>query len=109
MPTRQSRGSSDPLRGSIRPVGLRTTASRAGSRALRRSERTMLKRAVLVAVLLGSFLGSAVLLSKDNAPPVSVATQGWTDPVTTGSVRPAVFQPSNAFSGGAEDATEDLP
>jgi hypothetical protein len=87
----------------------RTTASRAGAPALRRSERIMLKRAVLVAVLVGSFLGSAVLLSKDNAPPVSVARQGWTDPLTTGSVRPARGQPLITFSGGAEDATEDLP
>ena len=109
MPPRQSRGSSDPAPGEYPHSEVPHDASRVGSRALRRSERTMLKRAVLVAVLLGSFLGSAVLLSKDNAPPVSVATQGWTDPVTTGSVGPAVFQPSNAFSGGAEDATEDLP
>lgn len=70
----------------------------------------MLKRAALVAVFLGSFLGSAVLLSKDQSPPVSVATQEWLDPVTTGSVRSSAGRrPSNTFSGGAEDATEDLP
>jgi hypothetical protein len=69
----------------------------------------MLKRAALVAVFLGSFLGSAVLLSKDQPPSVSVATQEWLDPVTTGSVRPAGRRPSNTSSGGAEDATEDLP
>ena len=74
-----------------------------------RSERTMLKRAVLVAVLLGSFLGSAVLLSKDQSPPVSVATIGSLDPVATGSVRQAARRPSNTVSGGGEDATEDLP
>jgi len=68
----------------------------------------MIKRAVLVAVLLGSFLGSAALLSKDDAPPVSVATPGWTDPLTTGSVRPAGVRLSITISGGAENATEEL-
>ena len=65
----------------------------------------MLKRAVFVAILLGCFLGSAVLLSNDQTRPAPVARQGWTDPVTTGSVRPI----GGRFSGGAEDATEGLP
>jgi hypothetical protein len=92
------------------PARSRMRSSGAASRSHRRSgRRTMFKRAALVAVLLGSFLGSAVLLSKDQSPLVSVATQEWLDPVTTGSVKPAGRQPSNTFSGGAEDATEDLP
>ena len=69
MPTRRGRGASDLLRGSIRPGRSRTTASQAGSRVRRRSERrTMLRRAALVAVLLGSFVGSAVLLSRERGP-----------------------------------------
>ena len=63
----------------------------------------MLERAALVGLLVGSFLGSAVLLREERVTPVSVAT-GWTDPVTTGSVGPAVRR-----AGGAEDVTEDLP
>jgi len=109
MPRRHRPGLFGPLPGNSRPMKMRTAASRADARGLRRGESRMLKRAVLVAVLLGSFLGSAVLLSKDNAPQVSVARQGWTDPVATGSVRPTERGLSITFSGGAEDPTEDLP
>jgi hypothetical protein len=62
-----------------------------------------------VAVLLGCFLGSAAVMSRKDAAAVAVAPKGFDDPVTTGSIAPAVRPRPGSLvrSGGLEEAADD--
>jgi hypothetical protein len=66
------------------PVTSLRSASRAYHQARRR---TMVKRAVVVVFLLGSFLGSASLMSQKQPARVAAETGAVLDPIATGSIR----------------------
>jgi hypothetical protein len=66
------------------PVTSLRSAARTYNQARRR---TMVKRAVLVIFLLGSFLGSASLMSQQQPTRIAVETGAALDPIATGSIR----------------------
>src|SRR5215218_5032626 len=87
--SRPSHGEADLLRAVLGSPRRRATSLRAASRAYhRRQRRTMLRRAVVGTLLVGSFLGSAALMSRNTLAPVSVASGMLRDPVATGSIMP---------------------
>src|SRR5215212_3683551 len=97
--SRPSHGEANLLRAVLGPPTPRATSLRAASRAYhRRQRRTMLRRAVVVTVLLGSFLGSAAFMSRKTLAPVSVASGMLRDPVATGSITlaPELGRPENS-------------
>ena len=81
------RSEADLLRGVLGPARPRETSLRAASRTYHRTHRrSIARRAAVVTVLLGCFLGSAVVLSRKDVASVAVATKILDDPVTTGSI-----------------------
>src|SRR5215203_2544638 len=85
-----NRAEVDLLRAVLGPARARETTLRAASRACHRSRRrSMLQRAILVVVVLGSVVGSAVLMSWANPTPAAVATGILRDPNATGSIAPS--------------------
>jgi hypothetical protein len=89
--SRPRRSDADMLRDVLGPARPRVTSLRAASRAYHQAQRrTMLKRALIVVVSLGSFLGSAFVMSQKHPSPAAVATETLPAPLTTGSIRPRV-------------------
>jgi hypothetical protein len=112
--SKPSRSEADLLRGVLGPARPRETSLRAASRAYHQAQRrSIARRAAIVAVLLGSFLGSAVVMSRKEAAPVAVATRTLADPETTGSIDPAVRRRDKPAylvrSEGPEEAADDRP
>jgi hypothetical protein len=106
--SKPSRSEADLLRGVLGPTRPRETSLRTASRAYHRARRrSVARRAAVVAVLLGSFLGSAVVMSRKDATPVAVASKTFADPLTTGSIAPAVPGDSSGSSG--KKTAEDRP
>jgi hypothetical protein len=100
----------DLLRGVLGPARPRETSLRAASRGYHRARRrSVARRAAVVAVLLGCFLVSAAVMSRKDAAPVAVATKALDDPVTTGSIAPAVRPRPGSLvrSGRPEEAADD--
>ena len=100
----------DLLRGVLGPARPRETSLRAVSRGYHWARRrSVARRAVVVAVLLGCFLGSAAVMSRKDNAPVTVATKALDDPVTTGSIAPAARRLPGSLvrSGGPEEAADD--
>ena len=105
-----SQSEADLLRGVLGPARPLETCLRAASRAYHPAQRrSIVRRAAVVAVLLGSFLGSAAVMSRKDAVPVAVAAKTFADPVTTGSIHPAVPRPLGRSGGPEEETAEDRP
>lgn len=84
-----SRSEADLLRGVLGPARLRATSLRAAARGYRRTRRrTILRRAAIVAVLLGGFLGSTHFVGQKRLAFAAVASRTVSAPVVTGSITP---------------------
>ena len=104
------RSEADLLRGVLGPARPRETSLRAASRGYHRARRrSVARRAAVVAVLLGCFLGATAIMSRKDTALVAIATKAWDDPVTTGSIAPAVRRRPGypVRSGGPEEAADD--